>query len=203
MNTPDIKWFKWVIAGFLAACGAYGFSSRYNGLIGASRQEKLTLLMPALIVSGILSYLLVFKIFPRWVDRLGYKTFFGIILASALLSAAILLRMSTPPPFPENHTLEITPLNQGNPLSTGYWIQILSLQRIKFPDKSSINIDPQELDLQGDWQVHTGNILQWQGGEPGSARYQSFMQGGIGLVFRTGPEQEIIQIELGWKRSNR
>jgi len=195
MSIPVKKWTKWFFLVFLAGCWAYAFCARFTGFIGAPRWDKLTLLGSAFLISGLLAFFLVFSLFPRWLKGLNRTTFIWILFAGALLAAAFQTLKFTPPPFPENHSLEITTLNQGNPLSAGYWVQIFSIERISLPKKTIQNIFPQELDLQGDWQIHAGDNLLWQGGVPGTVRYQAFMQAGINLVFQTGPEQGIVQIK--------
>ena len=194
MGASRYKWLKWGLTALFAACTAYSFAAHFTGFIGASRQDKLILLGLSFLLFAILSIFIVARVLPGRIKGITRRTKIGIALAALFLAIASLLILLQPPPFPEPHSLEITVLDQSSPLSAGNWVQILSIQRINLPGKSRQNISLAELDLQGDWLSQAGDSLLWQGGEPGAASYQAFMQAGMLVSFRTGPEQGMVQI---------
>jgi|GEM_PF-294443 len=194
MSVSKHKWFKWGLTALFAASAAYSFAAHFTGFIGASRQDKFLFLGSSLLVIGILSIIMVVKFLPGLIEGITRQTMIRFAIAAMFLALAFLLVFLQPPPFPEAHSLDITVLDQSSPLSAGNWVQILSVHRSNLPGKSRQYISLAELDIQGDWLSHAGDSLLWQGGEPGIARYQAFMQAGMLLTFRTGPEQGIVQI---------
>ncbi len=194
MSISKNKWFKWGLTALFSVSAAYSIAAHFTGFIGASRQDKLVLLGSSLLIIGIFSIFLVTRVLPGIIKDITRRTMIRTALAAMFLALAALLILLQPPPFPEEHSLDITVLDQSSPLSAGNWVQILSIQRSNLPGKSRQNISLAELDFQGDWLSQAGDSLLWQGGEPGSAHYQGFMQAGMLLKFRTGPEQGIVQI---------
>ncbi len=194
MSMPEYKWLRWLVTAFLSVCWAYAYSARFTGFIGASRTEKGFLFGTSFIALATLLIILLSPFLVSLIRLIRLKYLLRFIILSIVLAASILLLFSQPPPFPEDHSLFISTRAGDKSIPAGKSVRILSINRIYQPDGERIQIDPSELELSGEWQQLPDNSLLLDDYKSGSILFSDFMQAGMEVIFQTGPDQGIVQM---------
>ena len=177
----------------------YTFSVRFAGFIGAARLEKLILLVITSIVFASITFYFYTRFLPQFLSRFSHKSISILVGFGLLLAFILLVIFYSPPPFPENHILQISVLSQRNPLSDANFVHILSIERVDLPSRAGVPIYPIEFNLDGEWKIKSDRMLHWDGGQPGKLNFQSYSQSGIKAVFETSPSRG--QVKINWDGS--
>jgi len=193
------KWFGLAISILFGLLWGYTFSVRFTGFIGAARMEKISLLGITSISFAAVTFFIYTRLLPRFSGRFSQKSILALVGISSLLAFILLFIFYRLPPFPETHTLQITVLDNRNPLSDANWVHILSIERVNLPSGEKIPIYSTQYNLDGDWKIKSDRMLLWDGGQAGRLIFQSFIQSGIKVVFETSPARGMV--EINWDGS--
>jgi len=179
-----------------AGCWAYSLATRFTDILYAPMAEKITTLLSFLILAVPLSAFLFLALIKPHLDSLHHKHILRQLAVCALLVSAFLLAFYESPPFPEQHQLVISAAADRNPLSAGNQIEIPSISTVSLPYQGQKKIPITQFLYEGTWAglgdnyglSHPGNQL------PASLTLERFMQAGIQIRFRTGPNSGIAEV---------
>lgn len=186
------KFSRWLLAFALGACWAYALVVRWSSFMIASRTDKIIILLLPLILTTSLAAWLFHELLPKLLGPLSIKDACKPVLASLLAALMLLLLFYQVPPFPEQHQLKITPSLE----SDFKQVEVLSIHRRELPGGQMLEVPPGNLEIIGGWQKKSfNNTLVWRGDPEAYLGYARFMQAGIEVVFRSGPQQGGVMLE--------
>ena len=175
---------------------SYTLATRFTSILFAPRAEKTGMLIGCLMVAIILSSLLYLVIFQKLLRFASFRQL-GVILFLSLLIIAILFYLFyAPPPFPENHLLKVTALGEHNPASTDSRVHIQTIRIVNYPSLTTRRVPSYELFHQGTWRRVSDSSYEIfvENKTTASVELSRFMQAGIELTLRTGPNSGLAEI---------
>ena len=179
----------WCAAVITAGSWAVSLATRFTDILFTSRWDKIAILGSVLIITSLFSAWVYLVLLSPFVRSISKKTAALSLGLSSLLAAVIFINIYQPPPFPEQHRLTITVLEEVNPLSEGSKVEVISISTVTLPGKEQRRIPVSQLELSGVWQgANNGFGLLAANGQVFSASLNRFMQAGIEIVFGTDPQ---------------
>ena len=189
------KRVRWLLTFVCASCWAYALVVRYTSFFMAPRLEKLLLILTALLITLVISFFINHDILPKIIRSPSNRQILTISALSFLSTVFIMVFFYELPYFPQNHRLEIQPINKDQLLVDANQLEIISITRIELPGNQRVVDSPTELIPPEVWNIGPQtSIITWTGISDGSVIYSRFMQAGIEILFRSGPQQGLTRI---------
>ena len=195
MNKVTLR--KILIWGSAAATSlGLGFSlaARFSPFMVAPRLDKLVYFLSLLPLCAIFSIWLFMAVVSPLTRDLLFKKFLGFLAISAAAVLVLFAIFYSPPPFPEQHALTLTVLEESNPLSNISQVELTGISMVESPTGRSRRIPVNLLTLDGNWRgTNNGYGLI---GLPGDMLvYDFYMQAGLSLTFASGPASGMARLE--------
>ena len=192
VTKKNLLWGATIIT---AGSWAYILATRFTDFLFTSKLDKITILGSLLIITFLLSAWVYWVLFYPFVKLISKKTVALSLGLSSLLITVFFLQNYQLPPFPEQHRLTITALGKNNPLSGGSDVEIISIGTVTLPGREQRRIPISQLELEGVWQ----GANDWYGllennGQVASVSLNRFIQAGIDIMFRAGPQSGLARI---------
>ncbi len=179
----------WCAAVITSVSWAISLATRFTDILFISKLDKIAILGSLLVITSLLSAFVYWVLLSPFVRSISKKTAALSLGISSLLVAVIFIKIYQLPPFPEQHRLTITVLEEKNSLSEGSKVEVISISTISLPGKEQRRIPVSQLELEGTWQGgNNGFGLLATNGQVFSASLNRFMQAGIEIVFGTDPQ---------------
>jgi hypothetical protein len=177
-------------------CIAYALAARFTDFLFAPRAEKLALLLGCAVLAALISALLYLVFLTEILRSSSVRIFVRILLVASFVSGILFFAFYTPPPFPEQHQLTVTALGQHHPDASNSRVHILSISTVAYPSRESRRIPKTNLSYNGVWRGVAGSDFELfvEDGNSESITLERFMQAGIALQLRTGPDGGLAHI---------
>ncbi len=178
-----------------ALCWAYSLAARFTNFLSAPKEEKIIIIISLLTAASLFSAWLFIAVLNPLSRTLSKKTM-AISLGLSAVAVAVLFSMQYQlPPFPEHHSLTIKALDESNPLSVNSKVEVLFLNSVSLPSEKQRRIPASQLNLEGSWQgTNNGYGIAASNDQVASATFQHFMQAGMLIQLKTGPQGGIVNI---------
>jgi len=188
----------WLLSTFAAFCWSYALAVRFTRFFMASLVDKGFILGAFFLPIGFITVIIFHRYLPLVFQRIQPKRLAFICLASIVLTAFLLLIAFPPLNYPENHTLLIQPVADIDRKD----VSVITIQRIELPGSRETVLAPAFLENNEKWKMSgDGYPLIWMGDPNAALTYSRFMQAGLEVVFKTGPEQGNVEISWGGRTS--
>ena len=182
-----VRWIVLILSSFF---WAYAIVARFTGFFMAPRLEKLLQFSVTFLVTSLISILIFRFIFHHFQKYIHSKKINKMILIS-LVVAGIILSISPPLYFPENHSLQIIPVGEDSTRE----IHLIRIVKVRYPGKNKTVFPFNDLDLQGNWDEEIVDYPIILDEDPQLIiSTEAFMQAGLEIHFRAGPQQGKVQV---------
>ena len=181
----------WLLVFIVSVIWSYALVVRFTRFFMVSIPEKGLILGASFLLLGTIISLIFHHYLPIIFQRIHTKRLVLTSLASFILSAILLIVVFPPLYFPEQHTLVIRPVadTARNTLS------VVNIQRIELPGSRVTILAPSFLQSSEKWEKNGDDYpLTWLGDPNAALMYSRFMQAGVEVVFKTGPDQGTVEI---------
>jgi hypothetical protein len=185
------RFIIWLLSILVSFCWSYALAVRFTRFFMVSLTEKGLVLGAFFLLLGIIISFIFHRYLPIISQRIHTKRLAFSIFVSIVMTAILLLVIFPPLYFPEQHTLVIRPTADMGQKD----LTVINIQRIELPSSRETILAPSFLQNSEKWQKNGDNYpLSWRGDPDAELFYTRFMQAGLKVVLKTGPEQGIVEI---------
>jgi len=186
-NRRVVRWIVIILSSFL---WSYAIIARFTGFFMAPRLEKLAQFLITFLFTGFFSTIIFRYLFNHFQETIRSKKMIKMVFLS-VLAAGIILSVLPPLYFPENHSLQIIPIGEDSTQE----IHLIRIVKVGYPGKKKTIFPFDELEFQGKWNEKVVNYpIIFQDNPQSILSIESFMQAGLEIHFRTGPQQGKVQL---------